>query len=247
MPRTRSRISLRAALASSWASATSALPPSGSVVEALPGGAEVHGQGDEALLGAVVQVALDAAALGLGGSRRRRPARSRPAATWATSSVSGAGPSSQRARATSMRPATSVTHGAMATRPTSADERRRRGRPAPARRRTGRTGRCRRAGAETYSGQARAWRATAPTSPRRWRTSGRRPAAAAGSTPISFHRGFEAQPGLEPRPDRALRQRRNRIGQFDVEQGGIAAALDLADARGMRGTATRPPGSPAGG
>ena len=35
-------------------------------VEALAGPAEVHGERDEPLLGAVVQVALDAAALGLG-------------------------------------------------------------------------------------------------------------------------------------------------------------------------------------
>ena len=40
-------------------------------LQALLGQAEVHGQRDEALLRAVVEVALDAAALGLGGVDRR--------------------------------------------------------------------------------------------------------------------------------------------------------------------------------
>ena len=77
MPRTRSRISLSAALASSWAAATSAVPASGSLVELLAGRAEVGGQGDEPLLGAVVEVALDAPALGLGAVDGGRAAASR--------------------------------------------------------------------------------------------------------------------------------------------------------------------------
>ena len=43
-------------------------------LEALAGHAEVHGEGDEALLGAVVEVALDAPALGLGAVDGRGPA-----------------------------------------------------------------------------------------------------------------------------------------------------------------------------
>jgi hypothetical protein len=43
-------------------------------VEALPGHAEVHGQGNQPLLRPVVQVALDPAALGVGGGHRAGPA-----------------------------------------------------------------------------------------------------------------------------------------------------------------------------
>ncbi len=112
MPRTRSRISLRAALASSWASATRGLAPLGVVVEALPGGAEVHGQGDQALLGAVVEVPLDAAALGLGRADGGRASRLRAWATWATSASPGAGPQAGCGRgARSTRPTSTVDPG----------------------------------------------------------------------------------------------------------------------------------------
>ena len=47
----------------------------GIVVELLAGGAEPGRQRDEPLLGAVVEVALDAAPFGLGAVDRRRPAR----------------------------------------------------------------------------------------------------------------------------------------------------------------------------
>ena len=48
------------------------------VVEVLPRRAQLHRQADQALLRAVVQVALDAATLGLGTARRPRRVRSRP-------------------------------------------------------------------------------------------------------------------------------------------------------------------------
>ena len=48
----------------------------GVVAQALAGHAELEAEGDEALLRAVVQVALDAAALGVGGGDDPAPVRS---------------------------------------------------------------------------------------------------------------------------------------------------------------------------
>ena len=72
MPRTSSRSSVMARLASSWAWPTRAHGRGVvlAALQALLGQAEVHGQRDEALLRAVVEVALDAAALGLCGVDR---------------------------------------------------------------------------------------------------------------------------------------------------------------------------------
>jgi hypothetical protein len=50
----------------------------GVLVELVAGLAEPHGQGHQPLLGTVVEIALDAAALGLGAVDRRRPARLQP-------------------------------------------------------------------------------------------------------------------------------------------------------------------------
>ena len=65
-PRMNSRSSDSASTASSCASAIARRTGSGASAEALPGHAEVHGQRDQPLLRAVVQVALDPAALGVG-------------------------------------------------------------------------------------------------------------------------------------------------------------------------------------
>ena len=66
MPRASSRSSLTAACASSRAWAISSLAPVGVGREALLGEAERDGHRDHPLLRAVVEVALDAAALGVG-------------------------------------------------------------------------------------------------------------------------------------------------------------------------------------
>ena len=74
MPRTRSRSSCSAALASSCAWHDAPVDRFlVLVVEVLPRRAQLHGQADQALLRAVVQVALDAPALGLGAPDGRHP------------------------------------------------------------------------------------------------------------------------------------------------------------------------------
>ena len=86
-------------MASSWACSTSSRPASGSVSSRSRGLAEVHGQGDQALLGAVVEVALDAAALGLGAVDRRGAAGLELGDPGLEVAAAASGPSSQRASA----------------------------------------------------------------------------------------------------------------------------------------------------
>ena len=61
-------------MASSWACCDGLADGVGRVGEVGPGHAQVHGQGDQPLLGAVVQVAFDPAALGVGGGHDLGPA-----------------------------------------------------------------------------------------------------------------------------------------------------------------------------
>ena len=123
MPRTRSRISFSAALASSWASATIARPASVVVMlELVPRRAQVGGEGDEALLGAVVEIALDAPALRLRAVDGGRAARLQPG------DLGGVGLSRRwpeqgaLASASSVRATPMVTHGATSSEPDDADE-----------------------------------------------------------------------------------------------------------------------------
>ena len=81
MPRTRSRISLQRRLGLLVGVGDHRPARLGVVVELLAGRAEVGGQRDQPLLGAVVEVALDAASLGLGAVDRRRAAASRSSVT----------------------------------------------------------------------------------------------------------------------------------------------------------------------
>ena len=104
MPRTRSRISLQrrlGLLVGDGHHRPSLLDVV--VLELLARRAEVGGQRDEALLGAVVQVALDAPALGLGAVDGRRAARLQPRDLGRVRPRSALGPS--RARATPARSA----------------------------------------------------------------------------------------------------------------------------------------------
>ncbi len=88
------------------------------VVELLAGRTQVGGQRHEALLGAVVQVALDPPALGLGAVDGAPSGSTRASVTWAAWTASALGPSSDRAIASSSWAMPSVIHGASSTIPT---------------------------------------------------------------------------------------------------------------------------------
>ena len=104
MPRTRSRISLSAALASSWAATTSSRPASGSVSSFSLAAPEVGRQRDEALLGPVVEVALDPPPLRLGAVDGRGAARLAAAPPGRRARRRRSGPSRARASTTLRRP-----------------------------------------------------------------------------------------------------------------------------------------------
>ena len=108
-------------MASSWDCSTSSRPASGSVVHALPGLAEGDGEGDEALLGAVVEVALDAAALGLGAVDGRGAAGLQLGDPGLEVAAPGRGRAASAASAPPSRARATVAHGATQGEPERAD------------------------------------------------------------------------------------------------------------------------------
>ncbi len=121
MPRARSRSSWRASFTSPCASSTIAGGGFGVLGELLLGEAEVHGEGDEPGLGAVVQVAFDAAQVGGGRvdhhppvrlqlgdpplqlvRRRQQPARPSPGPRWSAPARPTAAPASSTKSMTSV-------------------------------------------------------------------------------------------------------------------------------------------------
>ena len=202
------------------------------VVELLTGRAEVGGEGDEALLGAVVEVALDASALGLGAVDGGACGSSPAACTWAAWSWSAVGPSSARAmrqlacgrRRSSPTGRRTPARGCRRARPAR--------RPAPAveleeveLRRARRAARRRRPAAAPW-----------PASRTTRRSSGRSRCAATGRRArwwaISFHRGPDLHRSQSRRSQPRSLQRRHRIGDRHVHQGVDAGALDVGQRHG---------------
>ena len=150
-------------------------------LQALAGGAEVHGQGHEALLGAVVEVPLDAAPLGFGRVDRGHPPGLGLDQLGGQRRV-GPGPE---------QPAPDADLDPTGDRPSATAPRRRARRRRPARRGTSPPGRPRRTrsppgpGAGPTRRGAAAARAAdaAPRASRRSRTRRRRPGSAAGCSP----------------------------------------------------------------
>ena len=92
-PLMNSRTSDSASMASSCASAIARMNRLWHFGETRPGHAEVHRQRDQPLLGAVVQVTLDPAALGVGRARRSRPC------SWSATRAGARAPRSGSVRA----------------------------------------------------------------------------------------------------------------------------------------------------